>query len=106
MTFFLDHDVPRQIGEVLGRHGHDVVSLRDVLPVDARDEEVLDHAIQTGRVLITCNRDDFLALTVERKHPGLVILIRRRTSVAEQGHLLRLLRLAGAAGIVGNINFA
>ena len=106
MRFFLDHDVPRQIGEVLARHGHDVALLKTELPPTSEDEEVLFHAIQTGRVLITCNRDDFLKLVRDRRHPGLVILIRRNSSVAEQGHLLRLLEMAGESGLAGNVNFA
>jgi hypothetical protein len=57
-------------------------------------------------VTVTCNRDDFLKLAGDHPHPGLIILIRRRSSVAEQGHLLRLLDRAGESGIQGNINFA
>ncbi len=74
--------------------------------MDSPDSVVLDHAIQTGRVLVTCNRDDFIRETENREHAGLIILIRRRTSVAEQGHLLRLLGIAGESGITGNVNFA
>ncbi|MCH7226451.1 DUF5615 family PIN-like protein [Haloferula sp. A504] len=106
MRIFLDHDVPRQIAEALERHGHEVGQLKDELPMDAPDSAVLDHAIRTGRVLITCNRDDFIREAENREHAGLIILIRRRSSVAEQGHLLRLLRIAGEDGITGNINFA
>jgi predicted nuclease of predicted toxin-antitoxin system len=106
VRFFLDHDVPRQIAEVLQRHGHDVVVLKEALPVETPDEDVIGHAARSGRILITCNRDDFLVLAAGREHMGLIILIRRRSSVAEQGHLLRLLQVAGEEGISGNINFA
>ena len=106
MRFFLDHDVPRPVADALLRHGHDVVVLQDALPVTSTDEQVLAHAIAEGRVLITCNRDDFLKLAENREHPGLIILIRRRSAVAEQGHLLRLIDRAGESGIAGNINFA
>lgn len=106
MRFFLDHDIPRQIADVLVRHRHEVGLLRDELSTTAPDDEVLAHAAATDRILITCNRDDFLALARGRAHPGMIILIRRRTSVAEQGHLLRLIETAGEAGIAGNINFA
>ena len=106
MRFFLDHDVPRQIGEVLARHGYDVVALKSELPATASDEEVLAHAIRTGRILVTCNRDDFLTLVKDVVHPGLIILIRRHSSVSEQGHLLRLISTAGENGLTGNVNFA
>jgi predicted nuclease of predicted toxin-antitoxin system len=106
VRFFLDHDVPRQIADVLQRPGHEIGILRDELPVTTADEQVLAHAISTDRILITCNRDDFLALSQAQSHPGIIILIRRRTSTAEQGYLLQLLRNAGEPGIAGNINFA
>ena len=106
MRFFLDHDVPRQIGEILSRHGYDAVSLKSELPVTATDEEVLAHATRTGRILVTCNRDDFLKLVKNADHPGLIILIRRHSHVSEQGHLLRLISLAGENGLAGNVNFA
>ena len=106
MRFFLDHDVPRQIAEALRRHGYEVGVLRDELATTTADDQVLAHAIKTDRVLITCNRDDFLALSRSHTHPGIIILIRRRTSISEQGHLLHLLETAGEPGISGNVNFA
>jgi hypothetical protein len=56
--------------------------------------------------MLTCNRDDFLPLAAKRSHPGLIILIRRRTRQSECAHLLRLIDRAGEAGLAGNINFA
>lgn len=106
MRFFLDHDVPRQIGEALLRHGHDAVFVKSELSTTAIDEEVLAHAFSTGRILITCNRDDFLKLVKSLPHPGLIILVRRHSSVAEQGHLLRLIATAGEIGLTGSVNFA
>jgi len=35
-----------------------------------------------------------------------LILVRRRSAAAEQWHILRLIEIAGEAGIKGNINFA
>jgi len=106
VRFLLDHDVPRPVADALLRHGHDVVVLQDALPITSNDEEVFAHAIETGRVMVTCNRDDFLQLAKNREHRGLLILIRRRSAVAEQGHLLRLIDRAGDTGIAGNINSA
>jgi predicted nuclease of predicted toxin-antitoxin system len=85
---------------------HNVVLLHDALPATSSDEEVFAHAIDTQRVMTTCNRDDFLQLAKKRSHPGSIILSRMRSSVAEQGHLLRLIDRAGESGISGNINFA
>jgi predicted nuclease of predicted toxin-antitoxin system len=106
VRFFLDHDVPVDTARVLRREGHEVIELRDVLPVTAGDPDVLSYAHEHGLVVVTCNRDDFLTLSARQPNPGLIVLIRRRSRQAECGNLLTLLRQAGAEGIVGNINFA
>jgi len=61
---------------------------------------------KTIYVLITCNRDDFLAAAQKISHAGLIILIRRSARVRERVALLRLLDKAGEQGIRENINFA
>ena len=106
MNFLLDHDVPADIGRVLTQAEHDVDCVKDVLSPTASDQEVLKHAIAHNLVLITCNRDDFLTLAAEQDHYGIVILVRRRTRIAECAAVIRLLERAGHAGIEGNINFA
>jgi len=106
VNFFLDQDVPFPVGEVLRQEGHSVVRLAEVLPVDAKDKKVFDYARDHQRTLITCNRDDFLKLVAGQTHSGLIILIRRRSRPAESSALLRLVRKAGDAGILNNVNFA
>lgn len=106
MNFFLDHDVPTDIAQVLRQQGHGATELRNTLPVTARDAEVMSHVCGSGLLLITCNRDDFLALASNHPHPGLIILIRRRSRQAECAHLLALLARAGGDGLRGSINFA
>jgi predicted nuclease of predicted toxin-antitoxin system len=76
------------------------------LPVTASDTEIFAYACDQGVLMVTCNRDDFLELAAARKHPGLIVLIRRRTHQAEAAHLLRLIENAGEEGLRGNINFA
>jgi predicted nuclease of predicted toxin-antitoxin system len=106
VTFSLDHDVPADVARVLRHEGHGVSELRDVLPVAASELEVLRQAGERGLILVTCNRDDFLALVKDHPNPGLIVLIRRRSRQAECGKLLALLREAGESGIAGNVNFA
>jgi len=106
VKFLLDHDVPDDIEYSLAALGHAVLKLREVLPTTAPDEEVLRLASQRDCVLITCNRDDFLALARQAPHAGLIILIRRRTRAQERAALVRLLDNADEAGVRGNINFA
>jgi len=68
------------------------------------DEEVLRYAAKHDYVLITCNRDDFLAAAKSIPHAGIIILIRRTARVRERAALL--LDKAGEQGIRENINFA
>ena len=106
MRFFLDHDVPRHLADVLQRHGHEVELVPEVMSPEADDDEVFTYAAEKQAIMLTCNRNDFLALAVERPHSGLIVLIRRRSALSEAGHLLDLLGKAGASGLEGNINFA
>lgn len=106
MKFLLDHDVPEGIRSLLQEMGYSAVVLRDVLPMDAPDADVLEFASHNGFVLITCNRDDFLLLTKEKSHHGLIVLIRRRNRAEERAAIVRLLERAGVTGIRNNVNFA
>ncbi len=106
MKFFVDHDVAAAVADALRRHGHDVITLREVLAPDAADPLVFSTAQEKGCVMVTCNRNDFLKLAAQLQHHGLIILLRRRTARNECINLLRLLEQAGPAGLAGNINFA
>lgn len=106
MKFLFDHDVPDELGYFLSQLGHEVGRLREELLTDTPDAEVLAHAVRREWLLITCNRDDFLKLASAQTHAGIIILIRRRSRVAERAALLRLLERAGSEGLGGNINFA
>ena len=106
MTFFLDQDVPEDLAHWLRHRGHKVTCLREELPVTTLDHEVLAWAHSHGAMLVTCNRDDFMALQPKGEHPGIVILIRRRTRQAEIAGMQVLLTNAGSQGLVNNLNFA
>jgi len=106
VKFLLDHDVPADIERILVHRGHSVVTVRDVMPTTASDAEVFNAAQTGNQILVTCNRDDFLALAEKQGHAGLIILIRRRTRIAESAALLRLIERADMTGLTGNINFA
>jgi predicted nuclease of predicted toxin-antitoxin system len=102
----LEDDVPEGLSYLLEQLGHQVTVLRQALPRDAPDEAVLKWAYESGCVLLTCNRDDFLELATKQPHPGIVVVIRRRTRAAKRAALFRLLERAGETGLTNNINFA
>jgi predicted nuclease of predicted toxin-antitoxin system len=106
VKFLLDHDVPDGLSYLLGQLGHDVTLLRKALPGDSSDEAVLQFAYNSGCLLLTCNRDDFLHLAMTRPHHGIVMVIRRRTRADERAALFRLLERAGEHGLRNNVNFA
>lgn len=98
--------MPDDLGHVLRHLGHDVVLLRDVLPGTTPDAKVLDHAHAQAMIMVTCNRDDFVALAQSQPHCGLIVLFRRKSRTAERVALVRLLENAGEQGLANNINFA
>lgn len=106
MNFCLVQDVPDDLAHWLRHRGHTVTCLREALPVATPDAAVLAWAHGRGAILVTCNRDDFLALRPPGEHPGLIILIRRRTRQAEIAGLQALLESAGPQGLANNLNFA
>jgi predicted nuclease of predicted toxin-antitoxin system len=65
VKFLFDHDVPEDLSYLLEQLGHEVTLLRKALPPNASDEAVLRFAHESGCVLLTCNRDDFLELANE-----------------------------------------
>ena len=60
--FQLDHNVSRQIADLLRFRGHDVVTARELGLEDAADDVHLLAAIQDGRIFVTHNRADFVLL--------------------------------------------
>ena len=74
MRFLLDHDVPDDLTYLLHELGHDVLRLREVLQGAASDSEVLRFAFEHDCLLVTCNRDDFVALAERQSHHGIVVI--------------------------------
>jgi len=106
VKLLFDHDMPDDLGHVLRHLGHTVVLLREVLPNTTPDAEILAYAAHHELVMVTCNRDDFMALAQSQPHHGLIVLFRRKSRAAERAALIRLLEKAGEQGLAQNINFA
>lgn len=81
--FYLDEDVPHRAAEVGSALGMDVVAARDAQPSLPQDDAVhLAAAARDRRIMVTYNRNDFLAATRDAfasggPHAGLLILTRR-----------------------------
>jgi len=83
VRFYLDEDVPHGAAAIGTELGLDIVAARDAQPSLPQDDPVhLSTAARDGRVMVTYNRNDFLAATREAfqtgsPHAGLLILTRK-----------------------------
>ena len=89
MRFLVDEDVALEAARCLQRAGHEVLLVADVLGVRTDDVDIWRHAVRTGSIVVTCNRQDFLELAGTEPATGLIVLNRRRTRQAECRHLLQ-----------------
>ena len=106
MRFLVDEDVAVEVSRSLQQAGHEVSRVADVLGVRTDDVDIWHHAVRTESIVVTCNRQDFLALAGTAPETGIIIVNRRRTRQAECRHVLELLTSAGETGLKCNINFA
>jgi predicted nuclease of predicted toxin-antitoxin system len=58
IKFYTDVHVPREAVRQLQRKGVNIIHCSDIGMADAEDEEHLLYAIETGRVMVSCD-DDF-----------------------------------------------
>ena len=71
--FLLDADMPRSSAVAIRSLGFDVEDVRDLSMRYAKDQEIIDFALDTGRVVIT--RDlDYGEILRYPQHPGAIIL--------------------------------
>jgi len=81
--FYLDEDVPHGAAAIGNELGMDVIAARDAQPSLPRDDAVhLAGAGANRRIMVACNRDDFLVATrdayqASAAHAGLLILTRK-----------------------------
>lgn len=106
MKFLVDEDVAVEVTRCLQQAGHEVLLVAVVLGVRTDDLDIWHHAVRTGSIVVTCNRQDFLELAGTAPETGVIIVNRRRTRQAECRHVLQLLTSAGVAGLKCNVNFA
>lgn len=84
MKLLLDEMLSASVAEQLRRRGHDVIAVDEHGELRGLgDADVFRHAQESGRAVVTYDREDFLALDRQyrhegRDHHGLVILNPRR----------------------------
>ena len=79
MKLYLDEDISPRVAELLRKKGVDAVSAHEKDMRGASDEEQLITAVNEERVMVTRNRNDFIALTVRffqdlKPHFGLIFI--------------------------------
>lgn len=79
MKLYLDEDISPMVAELLRKKGVDAVSAHEKDMKGASDEAQLITAVYEKRVMVTRNRNDFIALTVLffqdlKPHYGLIIV--------------------------------
>lgn len=57
LPFFLDNNVPDSIGKYLQNRGHSVKRQRFHIPADSPDPVVATTAMESGRILVTQDKD-------------------------------------------------
>jgi predicted nuclease of predicted toxin-antitoxin system len=96
VKFLLDHCVPNLIGTSLTQAGHDCIRLRECLPTDSPDADVLRKARELNAELILLN-GDFADITSypPSQHHGIVALQVRNHPQAMPPIIARLLSYLG-----------
>lgn len=75
LQFLADHCVPNSVVQTLRDSNHDVLRLRDILPVESADAIVITKALDLGRILLTLNGDFADIVTYPpSKYKGIVAL--------------------------------
>ena len=103
LRLLFDVGVGRRGEEAATALGHDVVAVRDLDP-GMPDEEILRHAAEEGRVVVTMDQDfGTLVYLDERPHPPGVLLLRLDDATGEEkASALRGVLLQHGDVLVGN----
>lgn len=81
LSFLLDEHVPRIFANVLASRGFDVTSVRERFGQQSVDEAILAESANENSVVVTNDRD-FVRLSTECDHGGIVIYTDRTLLIA------------------------
>jgi predicted nuclease of predicted toxin-antitoxin system len=77
VRFLIDNALSPLVGEELNRAGHDAVHVRELGLQAASDQEIVDHAVQDSRVIISADTDLGTLLAARKQTAPSVILFDR-----------------------------
>jgi len=98
LRFFSDQCVPAEITDTLRRNGHQVILLREVLPIRSVDPVVIAKAQELGSILLSLNGDfadivtypptSYLGIVAIRlhNHPEIIPQLMERLMAFLNGH--------------------
>ena len=75
-SFYTNENFPIKVAQYLREMGHDVLTSHEAGKANQRipDDEVLAFAAETGRILLTLNRRDFIELHNKlNQHAGIIV---------------------------------
>jgi len=104
VKFYLDEDLSPRVAEILRLLGCEARSTQEAGNRGADDERQLEYAARIRYVLVTRNRNDFIALTVQffgenRPHAGILIVSHRISNPARLAKLLSRFAAEHPAGL-------
>jgi predicted nuclease of predicted toxin-antitoxin system len=88
LQFLADHCVPNSIIETLRHANHEVVPLRDLLPVESADAIVIAKAQEIGAILLSLNGDFADIVTYPPKTYKGIVAIQLRNHPETLPHLM------------------
>jgi len=88
LRFLADHCVPNSIIQTLRNANHEVLSLKDLLPVEAADAIVMAKAQEIGAILLSLNGDFADIVTYPPKAYKGIVAIQLRNHPEALPHLM------------------
>ncbi|MFB6209766.1 MAG: DUF5615 family PIN-like protein [Candidatus Nanohaloarchaea archaeon] len=85
LKFLADHNIPESIVSQLDSTGIDIVSVKSLNMTEAKDEKIMEKAIEEERVILTIDKDFISGLEKDFNHRG-IIKFRERYSI---GRMIR-----------------
>lgn len=107
---YFDENITVDLAPILAKEQFDVLTAHDAGMLGKSDLEQLQYAVSCERAIVTHDRDDFVELYKDwleknRKHFGIIILIRRTTLKDMAQHLLDLLNAETADEMENGLRF-